>query len=105
MRDEKRWKDFRRTIVILRMERQVQPKAGTAVVRISRSNSCRIIETDFLVAQIDRLSSPGSSNPEKREDIEIVDWNGPNDPGNPYEQNIPTSCRGYVDAVLASIGL
>jgi hypothetical protein len=39
-----------------------------------------------LVANGNRLSSTTSSDPEKRGDVEIVDWDGPNDPENPYEQ-------------------
>jgi hypothetical protein len=37
--------------------------------------------------------------------MEIVDWDGPNDPGNPYEQTISSLCRGFVDSVVVSIGL
>jgi len=36
-------------------------------------------------------SSATSGGPEKREDVEIVDWNGPDDPENPYER-LPTAC-------------
>ena len=37
------------------------------------------------IANGNALSSTTSSDPEKREDVEIVDWDGPNDPENPYE--------------------
>jgi hypothetical protein len=75
------------------------------VVRISNPHWCGINEADSLVAHSNRLSSPTSSDPEKRGDMEIVDWDGPNDPGNPYEQTISSLCRGFVDSVVVSIGL
>ena len=37
-----------------------------------------------------------SSDPEKREDIEIVDWDGPNDPDNPYEQRTLLLAEGVL---------
>jgi hypothetical protein len=51
--------------------------------RTSSLHPCGINEADSFVAHSNRLSSPMSSDPEKREDMEIVDWDGPNDPGNP----------------------
>lgn len=39
------------------------------------------------VANGNGLSSTTSRDPEKRDEVEIVDWDGPNDPENPYEQS------------------
>ena len=44
------------------------------------------IDSDLENADGSRLSSTPSGNTEKREDIEIVDWDGPDDPDNPYER-------------------
>ena len=43
-----------------------------------------INSTNTSSAHADRHSSATSSDPEKRDDIEVVDWDGPNDPENPY---------------------
>ena len=48
------------------------------------------------LANGNRLSSTMSSDPEKREDIEIVDWDGPNDPDNPYEQRTLLLAEGVL---------
>lgn len=50
------------------------------------------------IANGNRLSSTISSDPEKRDDMEIVDWDGPNDPENPYEQRLLLGKR-YSDIV------
>jgi hypothetical protein len=42
-------------------------------------NEHRVSDTDAA-----RHSSATSSALEKRQDVEIVDWDGPNDPDNPY---------------------
>lgn len=35
-----------------------------------------------------RESSAGSGDPEKRDDFEVVDWDGPNDPENPFNWSV-----------------
>ena len=44
---------------------------------------------------INGQSSATSNGLEKREDVEIVDWDGPNDPENPYARN--TSARSRTN--------
>ena len=56
------------------------------VVRVSKPHPWENNIADFSIANGNRLSSTTSSDPEKRDDVEIVDWDGPNDPENPYEQ-------------------
>lgn len=71
------------------MELQVletQPKAGMAVVRSRCQGLHEINAADWSVAHGNRLSSTISGDPEKQQDMEIVDWDGPDDPENPYEQ-------------------
>jgi hypothetical protein len=60
--------------------------AGVAVVRELEPHTWRTTLLIDLVANGHRLSSTTSSDPEKRDDVEIVDWDGPNDPENPYER-------------------
>jgi hypothetical protein len=61
--------------------------AGLAVVRGLVPHTWRLTSLIDLVANGNTLSSSTSSDPEKRDDVEIVDWDGPNDPENPYEQS------------------
>jgi hypothetical protein len=51
-------------------------------------NELRVSNTDTT-----GQSSAASGGPEKREDVEIVDWDGPDDPENPYAR-LPTACSG-----------
>jgi hypothetical protein len=62
----------------------------------------RVSNTDVA-----RHSSATNSNLEKREDVEIVDWDGPNDPENPYAR-LDTTCsrrNRKTDGRLVSTGL
>lgn len=66
---------------------------GTSDVNNGRNDSSENVQPALWgktllsgsAANGNRLSSTISSDPEKRDDMEIVDWDGPNDPENPYE--------------------
>jgi hypothetical protein len=63
------------------------------------------IDSDLENADGNRLSSTPSDNPEKRDDIEVVDWDGPDDPDNPYGQcNTLHARMNLIDMLPDSIG-
>ena len=72
--------------------------AGMTVVRMPNPHSEEQQPLTDPIANGNRLSSTISSDPEKRDDMEIVDWDGPNDPENPYEQRLLLGKR-YSDIV------
>ena len=64
-------------------------------------NEHRVSDTDAA-----RHSSATSSGLEKRQDVEIVDWDGPNDPENPYAKLQPSVEQvERLTVHLVSIGL